>query len=82
MATILKQQDYLYKLSVKHPDGNLETKVIGPIVDFLLGCDDPASGIDRMDDPETEIVSLTISPAVPSSFLKTQATIPFDLLPA
>ncbi len=37
MATILKQQDYLYTLIVKHPDGTVETKVIGSIVDFLLG---------------------------------------------
>lgn len=61
MAAILKQQDYLYTLIVKHPDGKLETKVIGSIVDFLLGCDDPAAVIDRMADPETQIVSLTIT---------------------
>ena len=61
MATILKQQDYLYTLIVKHPDGNVETKVIGSIVDFLLGCDDPAAVIDRMAAAETKIVSLTIT---------------------
>ncbi|EMI46908.1 mannitol dehydrogenase family protein [Rhodopirellula sp. SWK7] len=61
MATILKEQDYLYTLIVKHPDGNVETKVIGSIVDFLLGCDDPTSVIDRMADPATKIVSLTIT---------------------
>lgn len=61
MATILKQQDYLYTLIVKHPDGNVETKVIGSIVDFLMGCDNPGSVIDRMAAPETKIVSLTIT---------------------
>ncbi|QDU38627.1 Mannitol 2-dehydrogenase [Maioricimonas rarisocia] len=61
MATILKQQDYLYTLIIKHPDGGLETKVIGSIVDFLMGSDDPAAVIDRMADPGTKIVSLTIT---------------------
>ena len=61
MAAILKQQDYLYTLIVKHPDGNIETKVIGSIVDFLIGCDDPTAVIDRMAAPETKIVSLTIT---------------------
>ncbi|QDU89801.1 Mannitol 2-dehydrogenase [Pirellulimonas nuda] len=61
MATILKQQDYLYTLIVKRPDGAVETRVIGSIVDFLMGCDDPAAVIDRMAHPETKIVSLTIT---------------------
>ncbi|QDT12727.1 mannitol dehydrogenase family protein [Planctomycetes bacterium K23_9] len=61
MAAILKEQDYLYSLIVKHPDGNVETKVIGSIVDFLLGRDDPAAVIERMAAPETRIVSLTIT---------------------
>ncbi|TWU03431.1 mannitol dehydrogenase family protein [Neorhodopirellula pilleata] len=61
MATILGQQDYLYTLIVKHPDGKVETKVIGSIVDFLLGVDDPGAVIDRMAAPETKIVSLTIT---------------------
>lgn len=61
MATILKQQDYLYTLIVKHPDGGVETKVIGSIVDFLMGPDDPTAVIDRMADPATKIVSLTIT---------------------
>ncbi|PAY18859.1 mannitol dehydrogenase [Rhodopirellula sp. SM50] len=61
MATILKQQDYLYTLIVKHPDGKIETRVIGSIVDFLMGCDDPAVVIDRMADPATKIVSLSIT---------------------
>ncbi|QDV41071.1 Mannitol 2-dehydrogenase [Stieleria neptunia] len=61
MATILKQQDYLYTLMVKHPDGKIEPRVIGSIVDFLMGCDDPAAVIDKMADPETKIVSLSIT---------------------
>ncbi|MDA8745116.1 mannitol dehydrogenase family protein [Rubripirellula amarantea] len=61
MANILKQQDYLYTLIVKHPDGMIETKVIGSIIDFMMGCDDPPSVIDRMAHPDTKIVSLTIT---------------------
>lgn len=61
IATILKEQDYLYTLIVKHPDGHRETRVIGSIVDFLIGCDDPAAVIDRMAAAETKIVSLTIT---------------------
>ena len=61
MAAILKQQDYLYTLIVKHPDGKVDIKVIGSIVDFLMGCDDPTAVIDRMAAPETKIVSLTIT---------------------
>ncbi len=61
MATILKKQDYLYTLIVKHPDGRRETRVIGSIVDFLMGCDGPVAVIDRMANAETKIVSLTIT---------------------
>lgn len=61
MATILKEQDYLYTMIVKHPDGRSEPRVIGSIVDFLMGCDDPAAVINRMADAQTKIVSLTIT---------------------
>ncbi|MCG6156589.1 mannitol dehydrogenase family protein [Rubinisphaera margarita] len=61
MATILQEQDYLYTLIVKHPDGHRETRVIGSIIDFLMGCDDPTAVIDRMAAEETRIVSLTIT---------------------
>ncbi|KGM07983.1 Multiple polyol-specific dehydrogenase [Methylophaga thiooxydans] len=61
LRDILKSQDYLYTLIVKHPDGKTENRVIGSLVDFLMGCDDPVSVIDRMASPETKIVSLTIT---------------------
>lgn len=61
IAEVLKSQDYLYTLIIKHPDGTIETRVIGSIIDFLLGCDDPAGVIDRMAEPTTKIVSLTIT---------------------
>ncbi len=61
IAEILKKQDYLYSLIKKHPDGNIETEVIGSIVDYLLGPDDPQSVIHKMAAPEIKIVSLTIT---------------------
>ncbi|WFB35485.1 mannitol dehydrogenase family protein [Kiritimatiellota bacterium B12222] len=61
MRDVLKEQDYLYSLLVKHPDGKVENRVIGSLVDFMLSVDNPQAVIDRMADPETKIVSLTIT---------------------
>ena len=61
IGDVLKQQDYLYTLIVKHPDGRIENRVIGSIIDFMLASDDPAAVIERMASEETKIVSLTIT---------------------
>ncbi|WP_343224776.1 mannitol dehydrogenase family protein [Pelagicoccus sp. SDUM812005] len=61
IGDVLAQQDYLYTLIVRHPDGKVENRVIGSIVDFLLGCDDPEAVIAKMAHPDTKIVSLTIT---------------------
>ncbi|MCM2373572.1 mannitol dehydrogenase family protein [Aporhodopirellula aestuarii] len=61
IASVLEQQDYLYTLIIRHPDGRIENRVIGSIVDFMMGCDDPQAVIDRMASSETKIVSLTIT---------------------
>ncbi|MDF3129179.1 mannitol dehydrogenase family protein [Kiritimatiellaeota bacterium B1221] len=61
MRDILKAQDYLYSLLVKHPDGKVENRVVGSLVDFMLSVDDPQAVIDRMANTETKIVSLTIT---------------------
>ncbi|MCL4169274.1 UNVERIFIED_CONTAM: hypothetical protein GTU68_023854, partial [Idotea baltica] len=61
VADILEQQDYLYTLIVKHPDGRIENRVVGSLIDFMLGCDDAAAVTDRMADEVTKIVSLTIT---------------------
>ncbi len=58
---IFKKQDYLYTLIVKHPDGKIESEVIGSIVDFKMGTDTPEQVIARMADAGTKIVSLTIT---------------------
>ncbi|MDF7825355.1 mannitol dehydrogenase family protein [Pontiellaceae bacterium B12227] len=61
MRDTLQEQDFLYTLIVKHPDGKVESRVIGSIVDFMLSVDDPMAVIDKMASEETKIVSLTIT---------------------
>ncbi|WP_237771071.1 mannitol dehydrogenase family protein [Kribbella sp. ALI-6-A] len=61
MADVMAAQDGLYTLVVKHPDGTLEPRVIGSIVDYLFAPDDPEAVLTRMTDPATRIVSLTIT---------------------
>lgn len=61
MADVMSAQDGLYTLVVKYPDGTLEPRVIGSIVDYLFAPDDPNAVLARMVDPATRIVSLTIT---------------------
>ena len=61
MRDVLKAQDGLYTLVLKHPDGTLEPRVIGSIVDYLYAPDDPSAVLDLLTDPEVRIVSLTIT---------------------
>tara|TARA_R110002074_G_scaffold5143_4_gene25257 strand:- start:2064 stop:3548 length:1485 start_codon:yes stop_codon:yes gene_type:complete len=58
---VLQKQDGLYTLIVKHPDGKIESQIIGSIIDFKLGPNNPESVIDIMSHPDTKIVSLTIT---------------------
>ena len=58
---ILKEQDYLYTLIVRHPGGTVETRVIGSLVGFMLGPDDPGGVIEKMASADIGIVSLTIT---------------------
>ncbi|MGB5555126.1 MAG: mannitol dehydrogenase family protein [Flavobacteriaceae bacterium] len=61
ICEVLTKQDGLYTLIVKHPDGKIESSIIGAIIDFELAVDNPTSVIDRMASPSTKIVSLTIT---------------------
>ncbi|HEY3561851.1 MAG TPA: mannitol dehydrogenase family protein [Kribbella sp.] len=61
MAEVMSAQDSLYTLVIKHPDGQLEPRVIGSIVGYLFAPDDPEAVLARMVDPATRIVSLTIT---------------------
>ncbi len=61
MQEVLEAQDHLYTLVVKHPDGTLEPRVIGSIVDYLFAPDDPEAVIDQLAAEQTRIVSLTVT---------------------
>jgi mannitol 2-dehydrogenase len=61
MKEVMTAQDCLYTLTVKYPDGTFEPRVIGSIVDYLFAPDDPDAVIEKMADPATRIVSLTVT---------------------
>jgi mannitol 2-dehydrogenase len=61
MRDVMQAQDCLYTLVLKHPDGSLELRVVGSIVDYLFAPDDPEAVLARMTDPAVRIVSLTVT---------------------
>ncbi|MDD7921432.1 mannitol dehydrogenase family protein [Actinomycetospora callitridis] len=61
MAEVTEAQDDLYTLVLKHADGRREAQVIGSIVDYLYAPEDPDAVLERMTDPATRIVSLTVT---------------------
>jgi mannitol 2-dehydrogenase len=61
MQQVLSEQDGLYTLLLKHPDGRLNARVIGSIVDYLYVPDGAEKVIERLAAPTTKIVSLTIT---------------------
>lgn len=61
MAAVMREQDCLYTLMVRHPDGRTEPRVIGSIVQYLFVPDDPVAVVEKMADPATRIVSLTVT---------------------
>jgi mannitol 2-dehydrogenase len=75
MHDILHDQDCLYTLVVKDPDGTMHPRVIGSIVDYLFAPSDPEAVLRVMADPSTRIVSLTITEG---GYLVNQATGEFD----
>lgn len=61
MRDVLEAQDHLYTLVVKHPDGTAEARIIGSITEYLFAPDDPEAVIQKLADPSTRIVSLTVT---------------------
>ena len=61
MKEALDAQDDLYTLVVKHPDGTYEPRVIGAITEYMFAPDDPEAVIEKLADPATRIVSLTVT---------------------
>jgi mannitol 2-dehydrogenase len=57
----LAPQDHLYTVVERSPDGE-RARVVGVLVDYLYAPDDPAAVLDRLSDPRTRLVTLTITP--------------------
>jgi len=61
MKEAMQSQDCLYTLVEKASDGSWEPRIIGSIVQYLYAPDDPEAVIEKMADPATRIVSLTVT---------------------
>jgi mannitol 2-dehydrogenase len=61
MQQVMAAQDGLYTLLLKHPDGFLDARVIGSIVEYLFVPDDPDAVVEKMAAGSTRIVSLTVT---------------------
>ncbi len=61
LRDVLAKQDNLYTLTVRHPNGQVDNKVIGSMVEFLFAPENKQAVIDKMAHPDTKIVSLTIT---------------------
>ena len=62
IADALERQDYLYTLTEKG-NGPFDPRVIGSIIDFRLAADDEEVAIAAIADPNTHILSLTVTEA-------------------
>jgi mannitol 2-dehydrogenase len=60
-AEVFAAQDGLYTLMIKHPDGAIEPRVIGSLVEYLFAPDKPGQVLARLADPRTRVVTLTIT---------------------
>jgi mannitol 2-dehydrogenase len=61
MKKVMDEQDCLYTLVLKNPDGTREGRVIGSIKEYLYAPDSPEAVIEKMASPEVRIVSLTVT---------------------
>lgn len=58
---VMAEQDCLYTLVTKHPNGSLEPRVIGSITEYLFAPEDPDAVVEKMAAATTTTVSLTIT---------------------
>ncbi|GGR89654.1 mannitol dehydrogenase family protein [Deinococcus sedimenti] len=61
MRDVLRDQNHLYTLLTRAPDGHSEARVIGAIHDYLFAPDDPEAVCERLAHPATRVVSLTVT---------------------
>ena len=87
MKEVMEAQDCLYTLVLKDPEGGWEPRVIGSIMQYLYSPDDPDAVIEKMADPKTRIVSLTVTEGgynfnqVTGEFDATNLAVQADLAP-
>ncbi len=87
MRQVMDAQDCLYTLVLKGTDGSWEPRVIGSIVEYLYAPDDPEAVIEKMADPATRIVSMTVTEGgynfhhVTGKFDETNPAVAADLVP-
>jgi mannitol 2-dehydrogenase len=87
MKEAMEAQDCLYTLVLKDPDGGWEPRIVGSIVQYLYAPDDPDAVIEKMADPATRIVSLTVTEGgynfnpVTGEFDDTDPAVQADLAP-
>lgn len=75
MRDVMAAQDCLFTLVLRHPDGQLESRVIGSMAEYLFGPDQPDAVFARLVDPAVRIVSLTVTEG---GYLKDAVTGDFD----
>lgn len=61
MRDVVQNQQGLYTLLEKSPDGTIAGRVIGSMVEYLYAPDDPTAVIEKLAQPEIRIVTLTIT---------------------
>jgi mannitol 2-dehydrogenase len=61
MKKVMADQHNLYTLLTWHPDGQSEARVIGAICEYLFAPDNLEAVLERLADPSTKVVSLTIT---------------------
>ncbi|MEW1807780.1 mannitol dehydrogenase family protein [Pseudarthrobacter sp. NPDC080039] len=61
MRDVLKNQDGLYTLVLRTPDGAETARIIGSITEYLFAPADPGAVIAKLAAPETRIVSLSVT---------------------
>jgi len=71
MRDAMRAQDCLFTLVLRHPDGSLEPRVVGSVLDYLFGPEDADEVYARLIDPAVRIVSLTVTEG---GYLKNPAT--------
>jgi mannitol 2-dehydrogenase len=61
LGKILADQDHLYTLITKAPDGKEEVRVVGSILDYINASEDKRKALGRLADEAVKLVTLTVT---------------------